>query len=350
MKSSLHIFFSKQDTKQTLFLFLFAIHPPPLTHHTPYIRARTMTLKRETELSINSMEFDLENPLPHSNDIFSSLFHIEIDHMPSKNYIQTLTSSSSYLSVRHQIASSIVHISRHSDPFLPYLAVNYMDRFLSAHPIPPWIFRLVAVSCISLALKMRKTEKTEYSVFDLMDDGGLMFDSLTIERMEMLILGALKWRMRSVSPFSFLGYFVSFFDCGDDESVQALRNRGTQIILKSQSDIKLLEFKPSIVSASALLLASREFFPTQFEPFRDAICGCIYLIKEELQHCYDVMAEAEAGCEVASTFVSESLTPPNVLDFSCSISETDSNQMSEGVIDNSTTNKSTQLSQGEISD
>ena len=62
-----------------------------------------------------------------------------------------------------------------------------------------------------------------------------MFDSLTIERMEMLILGALKWRMRSVSPFSFLGYFVSFFDSGDEESVQALRNRGTQIILKSQS-------------------------------------------------------------------------------------------------------------------
>ncbi|XP_041992694.1 putative cyclin-D6-1 isoform X3 [Salvia splendens] len=298
------------------------------------------------------MEFDLENPLPHSNDIFSSLFHVEIDHMPSKSYIQTLISSSSYLSVRRQISSSIFHISRHSDPFLPYLAVNYMDRFLSAHPIPqdkkPWIFRLVAVSCISLALKMMKTE---YSVFDL-DDGGLVFDSLTIERMEMLILGALKWRMRSVSPFSFLGYFVSFFDSGDDESVQALKNRGTQIILKSQSDIKLLEFKPSIVSASALLLASREFSPTQFEPFRDAICSCIYAIKEELQHCYDVMAEAEAeaGCEVPSTFASESLTPPNVLDFSCSISETDSNQMSEGVIENSATNKSTQLSQGEISD
>ncbi|KAL1560733.1 putative cyclin-D6-1 isoform X2 [Salvia divinorum] len=298
------------------------------------------------------MEFDLENPLPHSNHTFSSLFHIEIDHMPSKNYIQTLISSTSNLSVRRQISSSIFHISRHSDPFLPYLAVNYMDRFLSAHSIPDkksWLFRLVAVSCISLALKMRKTD---YSVFNLMDDGGLMFDSLTIERMEMLILGALKWRMRSVNPFSFLGYFVSFFNSSDEESVLALRNRGTQIILKSQSDIKLLEFKPSIVSASALLLASREFFPAQFQPFRDAIRSCIYVIKEELQHCYDVMAEAEAkaGCEVTSTFVSESLTPPNVLYFSCSITETDSNQMSERVIVNSATNKSAQLSQGEICD
>ncbi|XP_057792563.1 putative cyclin-D6-1 [Salvia miltiorrhiza] len=289
------------------------------------------------------MEFDLENPLPPSNDIFPSLFDIEIDHMPSTNYIQTLISSTYK---RREIASSIFRISRQSDPFLPYLAVNYMDRFLSAHSIPdgkPWIFRLVAVSCISLALKMRKAE---FSVSDLMDDGGLMFNSLTIERMEMLILGALKWRMRSVNPFSFLNYFISFFDSDDEELIQALKNRGTQIILKSQNDIKLLEYKPSIISASAVLLASREFSPTQFQPFRDAICSCIYVIKEELQHCYDVMAEAEE--EEAAATASGSLTPSpaNVLDFSCSISETESNQ----TIENSATNISSQLSQNCITD
>ncbi|XP_047961940.1 probable NAD(P)H dehydrogenase (quinone) FQR1-like 3 [Salvia hispanica] len=58
----------------------------------------------------------------------------------------------------------------------------------------------------------------------------------TIERMEMLILRALKWRMHSVNPFSFLNYFVSLFDSGDDErSIQALKNRGAQIIFKSQN-------------------------------------------------------------------------------------------------------------------
>ncbi|XP_042009508.1 putative cyclin-D6-1 [Salvia splendens] len=272
------------------------------------------------------MEFDLENPLPFSTDIFPSLFNTEIHHMPSKTLL-----SSHNLPIRREIASAILHISRESDPFLSYLAVNYMDRFLSAHSIPngkPWIFRLVAVSCVSLALKMRQTE---LSVSDLADnDGDLIFNSATIERMEMLILGALKWRMRSVNPFSFLNYFVSLFDSGDDErSIQALKNRGAQIIFKSQNDIKLLEFKPSIVSASALLVASHEFSPMQFQPFREAICSCSYVIKEELLHCYDVMAAA-AGL----------LTPANVQDFSCSFSEIESSQ-----IENSAINESPQLSQ-----
>lgn len=128
----------------------------------------------------------------------------------------------------------------------------------------PWILKLVAVCCTSLAFKMRKTE---YSVFDLVvtpqscisfhkqktfvylcflylfllcwvgeqHDGGFVFDSSTIERMEMLILGALKWRMRSVNPFSFTDYFISFFKFKDKPSVQDLKNRATEIILKSQS-------------------------------------------------------------------------------------------------------------------
>ncbi|KAH6788941.1 hypothetical protein C2S51_003947 [Perilla frutescens var. frutescens] len=279
------------------------------------------------------MEFDLENPLPPSNENFPALFNKENDHMPSKNYIHSLISSGSNLAIRREIASSIVDISREFDPFLPYLAVNYMDRFLSAQSIPdgkPWIFRLVSVCCISLALKMRKTE---FSVSDLTDDGGLMFNSVTIERMEMLILGALQWRMRSINPFSFVNYFISFFKSDDKPSIQSLKNRATEIILKAQNDIKLLEFKPSIMAASALLSASYEFFPMQFQPFRDAICGCFYVIKEDLQHCYDIMQEAAAaGCSAA---VLRSLTPANVLDFSSSISDSQSNEMSEAGISGS---------------
>ncbi|KAG6401235.1 hypothetical protein SASPL_138085 [Salvia splendens] len=76
-------------------------------------------------------------------------------------------------------------------------------------------------------------------IYELQDnDGGLIFNSAMIERMEMLILGALKWQMRSVNPFSFLNYFVSLFDSGDDERlIQALKNREAQIIFKSQHDL-----------------------------------------------------------------------------------------------------------------
>ncbi|KAL3848925.1 hypothetical protein ACJIZ3_010807 [Penstemon smallii] len=252
-------------------------------------------------------EFDLENPLPPSNEKYPSLFYIENDHMPSKTYIQSLNSADLNLTIRREIVSSIFDLRE----------------------VKPWILKLVAISCISLALKMRKTE---CSVSDL-QDGGLIFDSLTIERMEMLILGALKWRMRSINPFSFINFFIPFFKFKDNASIQALKNRATEIILKAQNDIKLLEFKPSIVSATALLSATHELFPMQLPSFRDGIYSCTYVQKETLLNCYNLMQEvAMDGYESVSNMAKSSCTPDNVLDlhcFSSSISNSKDNQTSE---------------------
>ncbi|GFP89532.1 putative cyclin-d6-1 [Phtheirospermum japonicum] len=253
--------------------------------------------------------------------------------MPSKTYLHSLNSEDSHLSVRRGIVSSIFHFSPDFDPFLSYLAINYMDRFLSTHSMPdgkPWIFKLVAISCISLALKMRKTE---FSVSGLMQDGGFMIDSATIERMEMLILGALKWRMRSANPFCFVNYFIPFLKLKYKPSIQALKNRATEIILKAQHDIKLLGFKPSIISASALLYATNDFCPIQFASFRNAVCSCSYVDKEDFVQCYDVMQDvAMEGYDPVWVMASSSCTPANVLDLNCfssSISGSLSNQMAD---------------------
>ncbi|GER53259.1 D6-type cyclin [Striga asiatica] len=229
------------------------------------------------------MEFDLEDPLPPSNENFPSLFKMEIDQMPSKTYSQAFTSqASANLSVRHE-----------------------MDGKL-------WIFRLVAIACVSLALKMRKTE---FSVFDLIQDGGFMFDSATIQRMEMLILGALKWRMRSANPFCFMNYFITFLKSNNKPSVEQLKQRATEIILKAQNDVKLLKFKPSIISASALLCAVNDLSPFQFPSFRNAVCSCSYVDKEDFLLCYEHIQEvATEGYESLWARTSSSCTPVNVLD------------------------------------
>ncbi|CAA0816095.1 Putative cyclin-D6-1 [Striga hermonthica] len=262
------------------------------------------------------MEFDLDDPLPPSNENFPSLFKMEIDQMPSKTYSQAFTSQgSSNLSVRREIVDSISRFSSQFNPFLTYLAVNYMDRFLSTRSIQDgklWIFRLVAIACVSLALKMRKTE---FSVSDLMQDGGFMFDSATIQRMEMLILGALKWRMRSANPFCFLNYFITFFRSNDKPPVEQLKQRATEIILKAQNDVEMLKFKPSIISASALLCAVNDLSPVQFSSFRNAVGSCSYVDKEDFLLCYEQIQEvASEGYESLWARTSSSCTPVNVLD------------------------------------
>ncbi|KAK8657263.1 hypothetical protein V6N13_035513 [Hibiscus sabdariffa] len=244
------------------------------------------------------MEFDLENPLADFDHFSPSLFLLEFDHMPSYNYTRSLKAGDlQTVSVRREAIGSISQFSGEFGPFLLYLAVNYLDRFLSSQQIlmllqqhKTWAVRLVAGTCVSLAAKMMRTE---FSLSDFQGDKGFVFDAQTIERTEYLILGAVKWRMRSITPFSFVSFFMPLFELKDPPSTQAVKARAVEIILKAQIDTKLLEFKPSIIAASALLSASHELFPLQFPCFRKAISSCSYVNKQNMLKCYNSMREIE---------------------------------------------------------
>ncbi|KAF5746014.1 hypothetical protein HS088_TW06G00179 [Tripterygium wilfordii] len=274
------------------------------------------------------MELDLENPVTSFNDEDSntllSLFLIEPDHMLTDDYSKMLKARDFDVSVRREGISSILQISCNFDPFLSYLAVNYLDRFLSSQGIPqpkPWAIKLLSIACVSLAAKMRKTELT---FTDIQGVGGFIFDPQSIKRMEFLVLGALKWRMRSITPFAFISYFISLFNIKDPPLMHTLRAQSINIILKAQHDIQLLEFKPSIIAVSALLSASHELFPSQYACLRNAILPCSYVNKESMQQCFNVMQEiAIDGYETVFDEMSSSDTPVNVLDrhFSGSVSE-----------------------------
>ncbi|KAK9267833.1 hypothetical protein L1049_010269 [Liquidambar formosana] len=262
------------------------------------------------------MEFDLENPLTsfkeHQSDTMPALFASESDHMPSLSFFR------SHISFRRQAISLILQAqySCNFDPFIPYLAVNYMDRFISTQEMPqgkPWIVRLVVIACLSLSSKMKNTH---FSLSDFQREEGFIFDAQTIQRMEILVLTALKWRMRSITPFSFLHFFVSLFELKDPPLMRALKDRATDIIFKAHHEIKLVEFKPSIIAASALLSACHELFPLQFTSFNNAISSCEYVNKERLLSCFGVMEEMVVmdGNESMFDGASSAKTPVSVLD------------------------------------
>ncbi|CAI9090364.1 OLC1v1025127C1 [Oldenlandia corymbosa var. corymbosa] len=272
--------------------------------------------------------FDLENPLPISDDSlsvnesrpYSLLFSIEDDYIPCNKYSQEC-----HPHLRQETFSSILQISHKSDRFSSYLAINYLDRFLSSQPFlegRPWILRLVAVACVSLALKMRKTESVSIMDLQINAGGGFMFDCKTIEKMELLVLGALKWRMRSITPFSFINYFITLFQFKDLPSMQALKSRATEIMFKAQNETKLLEFKPSILSASALLSASHELFPLQFPSFKESILSCSYVNKDTFLRCY-IMTQ-DLAMEDYESALETAYTPANVLDLQYSSSSSSS--------------------------
>ncbi|KAJ8483742.1 hypothetical protein OPV22_016227 [Ensete ventricosum] len=274
------------------------------------------------------MEFDLENPLTscedeqQRRDSISDLFAAESDHM-------IFTVGTIDLHARRNAVSLILQAQFDSgmDPLVAYLAINYVDRFLSKRKIPrekSWILRLLSVSCLSLASKMRKTS---FALADIQE--GCIFDAQTIRRMELLVLGALDWRMRSVTPFSFLRFFISFFSPAQPPLLRALKARATQILLEAQKEIKMMEFQPSVVAASALLSAAYELFPVQYPTFRAVLSSCELVNKEKLLDCSSAMGDAEAaatdGCDdlAAMEMASSSLTPVTVLSHHCSSFESE---------------------------
>lgn len=110
-------------------------------------------------------EFDLETPLPinlkeseaETTIIMSSLFDMESDHM-------SCTSSSSsypqnYINIRGQIMPFLMsYCSTHekcNDRFLSYLAVNYLDRFLSTQPILVYIYIYLCVYIFMICFDLK---------------------------------------------------------------------------------------------------------------------------------------------------------------------------------------------------
>ncbi|XP_073108481.1 cyclin-D6-1 isoform X1 [Elaeis guineensis] len=272
----------------------------------------------------SSLLFDLENPLTssdeeqhHFSNSIAALFAAESDHM------SPLAGGHLDLSARRDAISLILQaqFSCNLDPSVAYLAINYVDRFLSKREIPrekPWVVRLLSISCLSIASKMKKLD---FSLTDFQREEGFIFDAKTIRRMELLVLGALDWRMRSITPFSFLPYFLSFFSPAQPPLLHALKARASRTLFKAQNEIKMLEFKPSVIAAAALLSAAHELFPIQFASFRSAISSCEF---EILGECCNAIGDvAMDGCDSTFEMLLSSNTPVTVLGRHCSSSESE---------------------------
>ncbi|OAY82084.1 Cyclin-D6-1 [Ananas comosus] len=273
------------------------------------------------------MEFDLENPFTAADDdkersdSFAALFAAESDHSLAG------AAASVDLSARRDAASLILEAQFRSnlDPFVAYLAANYVDRFLFKRQIPrdkPWVARLLAISCLSLASKMKRG--ADYSIADFQGEEGFIFDAHTIHRMELLVLGALDWRMRSITPFSFLRFFVGLISPPlHPPLLHALKERTTQTLFKLQDEIKMLEFKPSLIAASALLAAARELVPIQYAAFRSAVSSCGFVNKERLWECYNAVAACGCDSALELEMASSADTPVTVLGRYCASSESE---------------------------
>uniref|UniRef100_A0A453L0P5 Cyclin C-terminal domain-containing protein n=1 Tax=Aegilops tauschii subsp. strangulata TaxID=200361 RepID=A0A453L0P5_AEGTS len=113
-------------------------------------------------------------------------------------------------------------------------------------------------------------------------DARYVFEAKTIQRMELLVLSTLKWRMQAVTPFSYLDYFLHQLSGGNAPSRQAVRE-ATELILCISRGTSCLEFRPSEIAATvAAAVAGEEH--TAHKP-----ACCTHVDKERVLSCHEAM-------------------------------------------------------------
>ncbi|XP_058087984.1 cyclin-D2-2-like isoform X1 [Magnolia sinica] len=245
----------------------------------------------------------------------------ECQHLPRGDYVERLQSGVLDLSARRDAVDWIgkVHAYYSFGPLSAYLSVNYLDRFLSAYELPQgksWMMQLLSVACLSLAAKMEETE-VPLSLDLQVGESKFVFEARTIQRMELLVLSTLKWRMQTVTPFSFIDYFLQRINEGK------LPPRSTicgciELILNTVKGIEFLEFRPSEIALAVAISVSGE---SQTVDLDKAISCGMHVEKERVLKCFELIQEIALISKpvkcVSRPVSSVPQSPIGVLDAAC---------------------------------
>ncbi|KAL0909617.1 hypothetical protein M5K25_020501 [Dendrobium thyrsiflorum] len=249
----------------------------------------------------NRSIFDLDEDV-ETEECFNALLEKELEHLPAADYAKRLMSGVSDISARKDAVDWIQKVRAYYSfgPLCAYLSVNYLDRFLSTHELPhgkAWMMQLLAVACLSLAIKMEEIKVPQY---------------MDLQRMELLVLSNLKWRMQSVTPFSFMDYFLNKFTDGNPPKEPEI-NRCIDLILGTIKGIGFFDFRPSEVAASVAMAA---LVDAGLVSIVKALNCCSFVNKEKVMQCYNALQGRNLMVERLPLSSSVPQSPIGVLDAS----------------------------------
>ncbi|RVW57381.1 Cyclin-D4-1 [Vitis vinifera] len=300
---------------------------------------------------------DLSDRIPFPNldsstddeSFILGLFDSELDQMLCSERLPVLPEG---VRARQDAVNWMLKVHSHYNfrPETAYLSVTYLDRFLCTYDLPvihfiflrgkmiylplfwvpgyvqclfwlivivsvqqgkEWSLQLLSVACIAVAAKME--ERSVPLLLDLqVMEPRFLFTAMTVQQMELLVMAVLKWRLSTVTPFSFVNYFISKFPCFSSQfhsssNVSDLilaSCRGTSSVnyLVNTPSVSLphtkvgtvpsvtdhLDFLPSSIAAASLLwVAGKNVDDQILEHFhkrvnKEMVKRCHYLIKQSM--------------------------------------------------------------------
>ncbi|KAJ7961390.1 Cyclin [Quillaja saponaria] len=180
----------------------------------------------------------------------------EIAYMPAPNYVEYLQSNNLILARFKVVQWFNKCRSRLGVSFgTVFYAANYLDRFISINQCndwKDWTIELLSIACFSIASKFNETSSLSLHEIQMFEDLEYSFQSEAILRMELTLLKSLGWRLNSVTAYSALELLMCKIDSLKPHLHQKLISRVTELLLQATLDVKMLEFRQSILAVSAL--------------------------------------------------------------------------------------------------
>ncbi|KAK7307656.1 hypothetical protein VNO77_40902 [Canavalia gladiata] len=202
------------------------------------------------------------------------------------------------------------------------LAVNYFDRFitnLSFESDKPWITHLAAVTCLSLAAKMEETRVPP--LLDLqVEESKFLFEAKTIQKMELLVLSTLEWKMNPVTPISFFQHVVTNLGLNTRLHTEFLR-RCERFLLSAIADSRVMSYRPSILAAAIMIHVIKEMEPFNALEYTKQLLALLKSSEEQVNECYKLLVRSGDFHNLPQKRkgLSEPSSPGGVIDasFSC---------------------------------
>ncbi|XP_074571432.1 cyclin-D3-1-like [Curcuma longa] len=257
-----------------------------------------------------------------SEECIALLIERESQHLLPGDYAERLLGGQLDLALRSDAIDWIqkVHAHYNFGPLSAYLSINYLDRFFSSYEFSidkAWMTQLLSVACLSLAAKAEEMEVP--SSLDLqVGEAKYIFEARTIQRMELLVLSTLNWRMHVVTPFSFIDYFLYKLNdgkCPDSSIVSS----SVDLIMSTVKGIDFLGFKPSEIAAAVALSALEAYHTLDID---NTLACWIHVDNEKVLRCHGVIQEMNLMKNKAYNNKTPSVSavpksPAGVLDVAC---------------------------------
>ncbi|KAF8082677.1 hypothetical protein N665_0812s0007 [Sinapis alba] len=172
------------------------------------------------------------------------------------------------------------------------LAVNYFDRFITTKKFQtdkPWMSQLTAVACLSLAAKVEEIRVP--LLLDLqVGDARYVFEAKTIQRMELLILSTLQWRMHPVTPISFFDHIIRRCSSKSHQQLEFL-SRYESLLLSIVPDSRFLSYSPSVLATAIMVSVVRDFKTCDEAEYEFQLMTLLKVDPEKVNKCYDLVLD-----------------------------------------------------------